>query len=214
MAKEPEYYRRNMPHWQPADGVYHLVMRLHGSLPKNVIDCLQKQYHERTKELEQAGYDESEREMLLRQEREFYFGKFDHLLDTGNTGPKWLRDERIAVIVQDCFLYWHEEKRFKLVALTVMPNHVHIILYKIQRPLFRILQTIKTYTAKQANEILSQHGQHFWHRETYDHLIRDRGEFGNQVRYVVRNPVEAGLVRDWERWDFTWLNPEFRNAVC
>lgn len=213
MAKEPEYYRRNLPHMQPAEGVYHLVMRLYGSLPKEVVKRLQQQHYARLRELEQAGFDESERKERLRQEKALYFGKFDHLLDTGSTGPKWLREEPVAKSVVDCFIYWHDEKRFKLVALTVMPNHVHIILYKIQHPLFRILQTIKTYTAKEANSILGRHGQQFWQRETYDHLIRDRKEFQNQVKYVLMNPVKAGLVSDWEQWEFTWLNPGFRGAL-
>lgn len=210
MAKEPEYYRRNMPHWQPSDGVYHLVMRLYGSLPRAVVLRLQQEHQRRVTELEQSGFDELECKMLLRQEQEFYFGKFDALLDAGQTGPKWLKDDWIATAVRDCFLYWHEKQHFKLVALSVMPNHIHAIAYKIQRPLFRILQTIKTYTAKQANEMLFQHGTHFWQRETYDHLIRNRKEFENQIRYVLMNPVKAGLVQDWKDWEFTWLNADFR----
>jgi REP element-mobilizing transposase RayT len=93
-----------------------------------------------------------------------------------------------------------------------MPNHVHAILYKINLPLFRILQTIKTFTAKQANAVLKRHGEHFWQRETYDHLIRSRKEFDRQVVYVLENPVKARLVGVWEDWPFSWRNAEC-NAV-
>ncbi len=213
MAKEPEYYRRNMPQWQPSDGVFHLVMRLHGSLPKKVLLQLQREYQQRLDELRQADLSEQECKAAIRQEQAFYFGKFDALLDGSQTGPFWLKETQIATIVQDCFLYWHDKQRYKLVAFTVMPNHVHAILYKIRCPLFRITQTIKTYTGKQANEILHRHGQHFWQRETYDHLIDDRKEFTNQVQYVLKNAEKAGFVQNWEEWGYTWLNPVFSNAV-
>ncbi len=169
-----------------------------------------KQSHEnRLRELEQMEYEASTLVNLIEQERTDYFLQFDQLLDQCKTGPFWLKDEQIATIVLSCFLYWHEQERFKLVALCVMPNHVHVILYKIQLPLFRILQTIKTYTAKQANAVLKRHGEHFWQRETYDHLIRTRKEFDNQVSYVLNNPVAARLADHWEDWPFT-VTPSVR----
>lgn len=203
MAKEPEYYRRRLPHWQPADGVFHLALRLYGSLPRNTLEQMKQSHENRIRELEQMDGEASTLTDLIDQERTDYFLQFDQLLDQCKTGPYWLKDEEIATIVISCFLHWHEQERFKLVALCVMPNHVHVILYKIQLPLFRILQTIKTYTAKQANALLKRHGEHFWQRETYDHLIRTRKEFDNQVSYVLNNPVAARLADHWEDWPFT-----------
>ena len=212
MAKEPEYYRRCLPHWQPADGVFHLVLRLHGSLPRAVIQRLQLVHQKQVLEIEQTQSDPFLRETLISQEHQRYFAEFDHMLDQGLTGPHWLKNEEIAGFVQDCFLYWHAEQRFKLVAFCIMPNHVHAIVYKIQRPLFRIFQTIKTYTAKQANSVLHRHGKHFWQRETYDHLIRDRKEFNNQLLYVLNNPVKARLVEEWRDWPFFWCNPVWQTG--
>ena len=62
----------------------------------------------------------------------------------------------------------------------------------------------KSYTAKEANRLLRRTGV-FWQREYYDHLVQDEAEFRRVVRYVLENPVKAGL-RDWP-WVSTALTP-------
>ncbi len=32
-------------------------------------------------------------------------------------------------------------------------------------------------------------------------------EFGRIVRYVLNNPVKAGLVEDWSKWPWTYCRP-------
>ena len=96
-----------------------------------------------------------------------------------------------------------------------MANHIHCVVYKCQRQLFKILKNFKSFTGRQANELLygkAKKGERhpsFWQHESYEHLIRDRRDFNNQVRYVVNNPVKAGLVKHWEDWEFTYLRKEF-----
>ena len=213
MTQEPQYYRRNLPHWQPTNGVFHLIPRLYRSLPPKALEALSLRHKQREAFLERAGYDAWERKTLLEQDRDVYFAAFDDLLDSTRTGQHWLSDPSIAQLVLNSLLYWHEQGRYKLVCATVMSNHAHIILYKIDRPLFRITQSIKTYTAKESNLLLGRTGEHFWQRETFDHMIRNRVAFRKHVGYVLNNPVKAKLVDDWEKWPFTWLNPAFRWAV-
>ena len=77
-----------------------------------------------------------------------------------------------------------------------MPNHVHVVFRPIgNHQLAAILHSWKSYTANAANRILKRTGS-FWQREYYDHLIRNEEDFLRIVRYVMNNPVKAGL-RDW-----------------
>jgi len=76
-----------------------------------------------------------------------------------------------------------------------MPNHVHVILRLPEdAELGKILHSWKSFTAKEANHVLGRTGP-FWQREYYDHLVRD-GKLERFIRYVVQNPVKAGL-HDW-----------------
>ncbi len=69
--------------------------------------------------------------------------------------------------------------------------------------LYRTLQSLKAYTAREANDVLHRAGA-FWQHESYDHVIRDGKEMDRIVWYVLNNPVKAGLVQDWKIWKWTY----------
>jgi putative DNA methylase len=52
----------------------------------------------------------------------------------------------------------------------------------------------------------------FWHNESYDHVVRDEGEFERVLLYIRNNPVKAGLVSEGGLWPFTYscigINPK------
>jgi REP element-mobilizing transposase RayT len=76
-------------------------------------------------------------------------------------------------------------KLYQLVALCVMPNHVHVVLDP-KVPVPRITKSIKGFTARRANEILGRTGEPFWQDETYDHWIRSSEEQARIIRYTER----------------------------
>jgi putative transposase len=208
---EPTHYRRNLPHRQPENGVFNISFRLEGSLPKEVVIRLKSEYEQKKKELSKTISDAKLLNEAVRKERILYYGKFDELLDNASFGPTYLGQADIGQLVFDSFVHWHKEGRYKLINVTIMPNHVHTILYKIQKPLFRILQSIKTYTGTEANLILDRVGEKFWMQESYDHLIRNRDELGHWIRYNLNNPVKPGLCNHWSDWKLSFLHPEFEN---
>jgi len=62
-----------------------------------------------------------------------------------------------------------------------------------------VLQSLKGYTARQANKILGRTGS-FWQDENYDHWVRDEAEFARIVEYIDQNPVKAGLCGSPREW--------------
>ncbi len=83
----------------------------------------------------------------------------------------------------------------------MMSNHVHLLVSPKVEPA-RFLQSVKGYTAREANRLLQRTGQPFWQSESYDHWIRDGHEFERAQNYIECNPVRAGLVmqREQYRW--------------
>jgi REP element-mobilizing transposase RayT len=178
-----EFYRRNLPHWQP-DGVsIFLTWRLSGSLPSGTVipDCAPS-----------LGKSPGER-----------FSRLDKLLDKCSTGPKWLKAPRVASCVCDTIERGaHELNQYRLHAFTVMPNHVHLLITPVVS-VTKIMRGMKGSSGHQANKILGHTGKAFWQDESFDHWVRDEREFGRIYRYIENNPVAAGLVKKAEDWPWS-----------
>src|SRR5215471_14113177 len=54
----------------------------------------------------------------------------------------------------------------------------------------------KSFTAKECNRLLERSGT-FWQEESYDHLIRNQADFRHAVKYLLDNPMKAGL-KNWK----------------
>jgi REP element-mobilizing transposase RayT len=82
-----------------------------------------------------------------------------------------------------------------------MPNHAHLVCTPLSDetgiiPISKIMHSLKGYTARKANLLLGGTGA-FWQHESYDHVVRDEAELGRIVKYVVENPIRAGLAAQW-----------------
>jgi type I restriction enzyme R subunit/putative DNA methylase len=129
------------------------------------------------------------------------FREFDRYLDASSNGPLWLRDSRIAALIEGALREAQRRGLCSLHAFVVMPNHVHVLLEpKVE--LRKITKWLKGSTARQANEILSRQGELFWQDESFDHWIRNSAQFDRVKLYIERNPVAAGLAQ--ETWQWPW----------
>ncbi|RMG79780.1 MAG: hypothetical protein D6707_07555 [Bacteroidetes bacterium] len=218
------FYRRNLPHFHPSNAKFFITFRLAGSLPYNVIEHLRI---ERIEELKQCfSYFKNNSQELRKQQyliQKKYFGKYDALLDNPTTGPTWLAEPQIGKIVKEK-LHELDDVRYKLIAYTIMPNHVHLVFdtknfalqnfVKFQNkkrkhyPVTETMKIIKGNTAFKCNQRLNRKGQ-FWHHESYDHVVRNSDELLRIIKYVLDNPVKAGLVEHWQDWPFSYCADEY-----
>lgn len=182
-----------LPHWTHEGSTYAVTFRLGDSLPQHV---LQEWLAEREAIVQDAQRQERELTALeVKRLRELHSDKVERYLDVGH-GECWMRDSRIATIIADALRHFDGE-RYDLVAWCVMPNHVHAVVRPREgHELPAILHSWKSFSAKEANKVLSQKGQ-FWQEEYYDHLVRDEPDFNHCVEYVLANPEKAGL-QDWK----------------
>ena len=129
-------------------------------------------------------------------------------LDQGH-GSCQLSDERIAKVVEDALLHF-DGARYHLLAWAIMPNHVHALIKVFDGfPLDGVIYTWKSFTAKQANRLLGRSGR-FWAPDYYDRQVRDDEHLAAVMNYIDQNPVDAGLVRSAEDWQ--WGSASKRRA--
>ena len=102
----------------------------------------------------------------------------------------------IQVIRQDQLLGSHQTLCF-----VVMPDHLHWLLQLQNETLPRLVGRIKSISAKRL-------GQPIWQKGFHDHALRREEDVRSVARYVVSNPLRAGLVErvgDYPHWDAVWI---------
>lgn len=205
---KPEYYRY-LPHFQPKDGTFFVTTRLHGSLPKEALERLREEKEQAYRDILANSKSEEERKIAVRNLHKRHFAKWDKYLDQNPNDPQWLKQPEIARIVIEALHFW-DKKSYELVCYTIMPNHFHLVIdtYEYNKPLYRIMHSLKSYTAKLANKLLNRTGT-FWQEESYDHVVRNGQELYNINKYILENPVKAGLINNWEEYPFSYLNPKY-----
>lgn len=189
MSEQKVWHSRGyLPHCDQPGLIQGITFRLHDSMPSTVLEQWAK---------ETEGLPEIQRAT----ERQRRIAAY---LDAGH-GACWLRDERIAEVMENTLLHFDGE-RYELLAWVVMPNHVHVLAEMREGwPLAKLVYSWKTWTAKRANEILGRSGT-FWFREYHDRYIRDATHLANAKRYIEENAMKAGLCaarEDW-RWGNAW----------
>jgi REP element-mobilizing transposase RayT len=178
-----------LPHWTRREAIYAVTFRLADALPQHVLDAWQS---ERDRLLAVAR---AQQRQLIPQEvrklQELHHDKVQKYLDAGH-GSCALRNPDVAKCVADTLIKF-DGTRFHLAGWCVMPNHVHAVLQPLPgHDLPEIMHSIKSWTAKAANQILGRVGT-FWQSEYYDHLVRDDDDLLNQVEYAWSDADRAGM---------------------
>ncbi|MBS4050447.1 MAG: transposase [Methylomonas sp.] len=102
----------------------------------------------------------------------------------------------------------HDDGSMQSLAWVVMPDHVHWLLQLGEaRVLSDVIKRFKARTAHAVNGYLHRRGA-LWQKAFYDHALREEEDMREIARYIVANPLRAGLVKhvgDYPHWDAIWL---------
>ena len=102
----------------------------------------------------------------------------------------------------------HETHHVETLAFVVMPDHLHWLLrLREQVPLERVVRNVKAFSARRINETTRRCGP-IWQSGFHDHALRRERDLVALARYVVANPLRAGLVTrlaDYPHWDAAWI---------
>ena len=145
-----------------------------------------------------------------------------HLLRHGRVSEKGRAYLITAVVHKRCqiFANWrlgrllvaelrraHEQEWVNSIAWVVMPDHFHWLVQLEQCTLAHLMQATKSRSTLTINQALRREGA-FWQTGFHDRAIRDGEELLPYARYIVANPLRAGLVKkigDYPLWDACWL---------
>ena len=93
-------------------------------------------------------------------------------------------------------------------AFVVMPDHLHWLLQLVgTRDLSTCVGLVKSLSAREIRATQGIDGK-IWQRGFHDRAIRKQDDFLAVARYIVANPLRAGLVdsiRNYPLWDAKWL---------
>jgi putative transposase len=96
----------------------------------------------------------------------------------------------------------------RLLAWVLMPDHVHMLLeLGSDESLSAVVNRIKTVTARAVNRQLQRSGP-VWQRSFHDHALRAEEDLATVGRYIIANPLRAGLVdrvSAYPHWDAIWI---------
>jgi len=96
-----------------------------------------------------------------------------------------------------------EQLGYRLYGYCLMPDHLHVLLSPADSrvELGTWLQRFKSFTAHWAKRRCGITG--LWQRSCYDHVCREGETAEGVLRYILDNPVRAGLVDEWQAWPWS-----------
>ncbi|PKM10009.1 MAG: transposase [Gammaproteobacteria bacterium HGW-Gammaproteobacteria-3] len=93
-------------------------------------------------------------------------------------------------------------KSGQILAFVVMPDHVHWLLALGQKA--SVSGAVRVFRAKVSLAL----GEKIWQKGFYDRGLRAEEDVAAVARYIIANPLRAGLVDsvgDYPHWDAVWL---------
>ena len=123
-------------------------------------------------------------------------------------------------IFWDRFVHHTTAHGFTPWATSLLDSHYHTVGYlRRGEDLPKLMQKLHGSVAKLVNDLLDERLAPFWRdprgkgRECFDGCLRDELQARRAYRYTLRQPVRAGLVRDWRDYPHVRVNVELERAV-
>jgi REP element-mobilizing transposase RayT len=120
----------------------------------------------------------------------------------------YFSDGQLARVVVRAFRGLVEDGLADSHAFVVMPDHFHWLVTLRGGTLSALIARAKGRSARQINLLLGRSGAQVWQPGFHDHALRRDEDVREIARYIVANPLRAGLVRaigDYPWWDAEWL---------
>ena len=138
----------------------------------------------------------------LRKHRHSYCENVYSITTCTNHRQPFFLNFNLARTVIRAMRYQDQQALTESIAFVVMPDHVHWLFRLEQKSLDVVLHSVKSFTAH-------QFGGHLWQEGYHEYTLRSDDDLVKLSRYIVANPLRAGLVQnieDYSHWDAVWLN--------
>jgi putative transposase len=120
----------------------------------------------------------------------------------------WFADFNRAAVVARSFGTVFSQNGSSLLAWVLMPDHAHWLLQLgHDETLSSIIKRLKSVSGRELNHLLTRSGA-VWDIGFHDHALRSDEDIKAVPRYIIANPIRAGLVKrvgDYLFWNAVWL---------
>ena len=143
----------------------------------------------------------------LRAGRSSEFGRVYLLTTTVHNRQPLFRDFGLGRLLVAELRAAHEQGWVSSLAWVVMPDHLHWLVRLEGRSLDELMRRIKSNSGRLINRHLGRQVP-LWQGGYHDRALRRDEDLRVAARYVVANPLRAGLVErvgDYPLWDAIWL---------
>ena len=117
-----------------------------------------------------------------------------------------------AEILISCIYFGREHNWFDLIAFTVMPDHLHLIIIPKEKNISQTMHSIKSFSSKEINKIDKRKGN-VWQSSFRDFTISTIDMLLEKVNYVYNNPVRKEMVIDASVYKFSSANPKYETDI-
>ena len=117
------------------------------------------------------------------------------------------KDWRTGRLLVSQFKNAQEEGEATSLAWVVMPDHFHWLIELQQGSLGDLMCQVKSKSTRSVNGATGRKGR-LWQTSFHDRALRKEDDLVKMARYVVANPLRAGLVKrigDYPLWDAVWV---------
>ena len=131
-----------------------------------------------------------------------------HVITCTDGSQRILHGLRIGRVVVRAIKREDDAGHTETLAFVIMPDHVHWLLQLCgTRSISMCVNTFKSFATRRINGLVGRSGR-LWQKGFYDRAIRREEDLKAVARYIVANPLRAGLVRtlrDYPYWDAKWI---------
>lgn len=103
----------------------------------------------------------------------------------------------------------HKQEYVNSLAWVIMPDHVHwLFQLESKISLSSVIKNVKAKSSMEINKLMHHEGS-IWQRGFYDRALRNEDDILQIARYIVANPLRAGIVENignYSLWDAIWLD--------
>ena len=205
MLRKPDtisFWRGRLPHWEVVDGRYFVTIHLAGAIPIQGHNRI----HSIALELDKLQTSDQARGLQIQRR---IFAEMESWLDRA-TPVDLLGNEEIAHMIVEA-IEFRAQREWQMFEYVVMPSHIHLF-FEIaggssakrseSGRLKIVLEQFKRWTGHEACKVISMDGNRFWQDEWFDHWSRSDEEDDRIIAYIRRNPVKAGLVKNYQEWPY------------
>ncbi len=118
-------------------------------------------------------------------------------------------DFRMGRMVVNEMRRLHDSGIVHSLAWVVMPDHLHWLFELRSGSLATLMQSLKGRSAFEINKTCGSKTL-TWQKGYHDRAVRAEEDLVAMARYVIANPIRAGLVErigDYPLWDCVWMHP-------